>query len=141
MIGEDGRAVTEFGRPPQLLAKARAIKNVVAKNEHRPVSADERLADHECLGEPAWRRLLGVVDPHAPVCAVAEQPAEQRQVVRRRDDQHLAYPREHHHRQRIIDHRLVVDRKKLLGDRKRDWLQPCACPAGQDDALHCSAPD
>ena len=71
-----------FGRPPQLLAEARAVEDVVAEHQHRLIAADERLADDEGLGEPVRRLLLGVVDPHAPVGAVAEQPPEQRQIVR-----------------------------------------------------------
>ena len=36
----------------------------------------------------------------------------------RRDQQDLADARQHQHRQRIVDHRLVVDRQQLLADRR-----------------------
>ena len=52
MIGEDGRAALAFGRPPQLLAEASSIKDVVSKNQDRPVVADERFADQKRLREP-----------------------------------------------------------------------------------------
>ena len=48
------------------------------------------------------------------LAAIAEQAAELRQVVRRRDHQDVADAGQHQHRQRIVDHRLVVDRQQLL---------------------------
>ena len=42
-------------------------------------------------------------------------------------------PAEHQGRERVIDHRLVVDRQQLLADRPRDRVQPRARSAGQDD--------
>ena len=37
--------------------------------------------------------------------------------------------------ERIVDHRLVVDRQKLLRGDERERMQPRAGAAGQDDAL------
>ena len=47
-------------------------------------------------------------------------------------------PDEHQRRQRVVDHRLVVDRHELLADGARQRMQPRARAAGEDDSLqHC----
>ena len=68
--------------------------------------------------------------------AIAEQVFKRRTVFRRGDDQNFAYPRQHQSRQRIIDHRLVIDRQQLLGGGKRDRMKPRSRTAGQYDAFH-----
>jgi hypothetical protein len=46
--------------------------------------------------------------------AVAEQALEQWLILRGGDHKNVANAREHQHRQRIIDHRLVEHRQQLL---------------------------
>ncbi len=61
---------------------------------------------------------------------------EVRQVMRRRDDQDVPDARQHQHRQRIIDHRLVVDRQQLLGDGEGQRIEPRAAAARKNDSTH-----
>ena len=65
--------------------------------------------------------------------AVAQQRLELLDMMRCRDDQEFAQPAEHQRRQRIVDHRLVVDGKQVLVDAARQRLEPRARPAGHDD--------
>ena len=44
-------------------------------------------------------------------------------------------PRQHQRGQRIVDHRLVVDRQQLLRRHERQRMQPRAGAAGENDAL------
>src|SRR5262249_45427577 len=44
-------------------------------------------------------------------------------------------PREHERRERVVDHRLVVDGDELLADREREGPQARPGAAGEDDAL------
>ena len=69
---------------------------------------------------------------------VAQQLAEARQIVRRRDDEDLADPRQHQRRQRVVDHRLVVDRQELLRHHRGERVEPRAAAAGEDDPFHGS---
>ena len=85
-------------------------------------------------GCTAYSRRMPSVD------AVAEQRAELLVVLGRRDDQDLADARHHQRRQRVVDHRLVVDRHELLRDALGDRPQPGAGAAGEDDAAHRHAP-
>ena len=45
-------------------------------------------------------------------------------------------PAEHQHRDRIVDHRLVVDRQELLVDRERHRMEARSRAAGEHDTLH-----
>ena len=46
----------------------------------------------------------------------------------------LADPGQHQHDERVIDHRLVVDRQQLLAGGECQRIQPGACPACENDA-------
>ena len=76
-----------------------------------------------------------------PKCAaVAEQRLEPRQVARRGDDQDLADAGKHQHAERIVDHRLVVDRQQLLRDRQRRRIKARAAAASKDNPLQSLTP-
>ena len=113
-----------------------AVEDVVAEDQRRRRSGDEIRADDIGLGEPLRARLLCIGQGQAPARSVAEQMAEPRQVLRRRNDQDFADPREHERGQRVVDHRLVVDRDQLLAGHERHRMKAGAAAAGQDDALH-----
>ena len=70
-----------------------------------------------------------------PLVPVAQQIAERRLVARRGDDQKFADAGRHQRRQRIINHRLVVDRQQLLRQRHGDRVQAGAGAARQDNSL------
>ena len=53
-------------------------------------------------------------------------------------EQDLPAARQHHRRQRVVDHRLVVDRQKLLVGGPRHRVKPRTAAAGQNDALHAT---
>ena len=61
---------------------------------------------------------------------------ELRLVLRGGDDEDLADPGHHQRRERVVDHRLVVDRHDLLADAASDRVEPGARAAGQDDPSH-----
>ena len=44
-------------------------------------------------------------------------------------------PGQHQRRQRVVHHRLVVDRHELLADGARQRMQPRSRSAGENDAL------
>ena len=101
--------------------------------------ADELLADDERLREAVGRRLAAYSRRMPSSRAVAEQRPELGLVLRRRDDEDLADAGHHERRQRVIDHRLVVDGHELLRDALGDRPKPRAGAAGEDDAAHVLA--
>ncbi len=134
--------VAEHGGPPlararglQLTNQPMSIEDVVPEHQAGGRPVEERLADQERLGQATGVRLLGIAQRDPPLRTVAEQRLEPWQIVRRGDDQHLADPRQHQGRQRIVDHRLVVDREELLADGARQRVEPGPGAAREDDSL------
>ena len=110
------------------------MEHVVAEHERDRLSRDEILAYDERLGEPVGMGLLGVLQPHAEVRPVAQEPLVLGQGDRVRYHEHLADPREHEHGERVVHQRLVVDRQQLLADRLGYGVQAGARPACEDYA-------
>ena len=121
-VAEDGRAV-DVAEPAQPRAEPAAVEDVVAEHQADRLVADVVGADDERLREPVGAGLHGVGDRDAELRPVAEQPLERLGLVRRGDDQDVPDARQHQRGQRVVDHRLVVDRHQLLADGERDRVQ------------------
>ncbi len=116
------------------------MENVVAKHQRNRILSDEFPADEKRLGDAIRRLLHCVGKANAPLPAVAEKLLEFRQVLWRRDEQDVFYVCQHQRRQRVVHHRLVVDRQQLLGYGERGRVQARARTARQDDSLHAMLP-
>jgi hypothetical protein len=118
-------------------AEVGAVEDVVAEHERDLLVADELLADDERLRETVRRWLHRVLRRCRARC---RHPAllELALVIRCRDHLRISDARLHEGRQRVVDHRLVVDRHQLLRDALGDGPQPGAGAAGQDDSAHVS---
>ena len=123
-------------RLPKHAREARAVEDVVAQDEAHRVFADEFLADQKCLGQAVRGRLFRVLQADSIIRAVAKQATEARKVLRCRDQKNIPNPRQHQNRQRIIDHRLVVNGQKLFAYSLRDRVQTRARSSGQYDTFH-----
>jgi len=120
----------------QLLGEVLAVEDVVAEDQAYRIVADELFTDQEGLGQAVRRRLFGVTEVDPELAAVAQQVLVLRQILRCRDDQNVADAGEHQHRDRVVGHRLVVDRQELLGYAKGDGVQTGAGASGEDDSFH-----
>ena len=87
------------------------VEYVVAQHQSRPVVVDERFADDEGLRQTIRRSLHGVSQVQAPLLTRAKQLLKTRSVLRRGNNQNLAYARQHEGAERVIDHRLIEHRQ------------------------------
>ena len=113
--GSGGAGPGGFERAREIMA----VEKVVAEDEGRGFGAGEEAGvagDVEGLGEAVGAGLLGVGELEAEVGAVAEQFFKEREIGGGGDDEDLANAGEHQDRQRVIDHRFIVNRHELLGD-------------------------
>ena len=85
---------------------------------------------------PSRLGLLAVIDRKPPGAAVAEQLAETGQILRRGDEAELPDAAFDQRRQRVIDHRFVIDRLELLARHQGQRKQPRTGATGQDYAFH-----
>src|SRR5262249_11773262 len=113
-MAEDGGAGAAVGGALHEFAEAGAVKYVVAENKRAAVAMDKLFADDERLGDTVGLWLQRITDVDAPLAAVTQKGFEPRHFWLGRNDENVANSRKHQRRQRIIDHRLVVDRQQLL---------------------------
>ena len=112
------------------------MKDVVPEHKAGAIVSDELLADDEGLGQAVRRRLFGVLETDAIVRTVPEQAAEARQVLRCRNNQNLPDAGLEQDGHRIIDHRLVIDGQKLLGNPFGDGVKTGSGSSGKYDSFH-----
>src|SRR3979490_3321182 len=114
-------------------------ENVVAKDQCTIAPTDELFTNEDGLRQSIGAGLNGIRQVEPPRSAGAQQVLETRCILRCRDDQHVANLREHQGGERIVNHGLVVDRQKLLGDRTSPRPEPRAGATGENDALAVQA--
>ena len=136
MVPEDGGLLPRRRRL-QEPGEIGAVEDVVAEDKTGVFRPKELPPEDERLRKSVRDLLHLVGELHADAGAVPQEPLEVGQVLRRRDHQHLADAREHERGKRIEDHRLVVNRQKLLGHDPRQRMQARARAAGQYDSLAC----
>ena len=93
-----------------------AVEDVVTEDQRRRVVTDEISTDREGLSKAVWTRLYGIGEVETPMAAVSQKLLEARGVLGRGDDQDVADTSEQQGAERVVDHRLVVDRQQLFGD-------------------------
>src|SRR5882672_7903366 len=128
-IGVDHRAAsrrTALGHRRQRIA----VEKIVAQDQADPVRAHEAAPDQEHFGDAAGLGLHRITDLEAPLPAIAEQAAIGLLVVWIDYQQDLATARQHQRAERVVDHRLVVDRQELLVGRPRHRVKPRTAAAG-----------
>ena len=140
LVGEIDGAFFEPAAPFEDRPQRAPKKNIVAKDERDPMAFDEIAADDERLGDAA-RLVLGAIgDVETKGAAVAQQPLEWRDVGGSRDQENLPHARKHKHRDRVIDHRLVIDRQQMLVEPERHRKEPASRPPRQYNSAHQAAP-
>src|SRR5690554_1508640 len=142
IIAKDAGASAPRARAFEQRAQRIAIKDIIAEDERRGVSIKKTLADKERLSKTIWMSLLRIFKANSPLLAAPEEAPKELLLMRRRDEQDIADARLEERRERIIDHRLIVDRQELFahGTGKRMEARPSA--ACEDDAApaHAASP-
>ena len=139
IVAEDRRPLVLLrvhDRILQNVAEMVPVEDVVAENHCAGVVTDKLFAEQECLGEAVGARLHLVLQVNSELASVTQQRLEPRCVVRRTDDQDFVYARQHQRTQRIINHRLVIDRQQLLTGDHGQRIKSCAGSTGKNNTFH-----
>ena len=139
-IGEDGRAAFLIPRALCERGQARTIEDVVTEDQRDGVVADEITADNERFGKAVGLGLFGIRYGKAGLTAVAEPGLKRGHVPRRRDDQDFPNSGYHQDAERVIDHRLVIDRQQLLRNGDCNRIQPGAASASKNNTFQVGSP-
>ena len=118
------------------LGEAVAVEDVVAQDHGAAVVADELFAQNKGLCQTIGRGLDLILQMDAILAAIAQQRLKAGRIGRGRDDQDILNARQHKGGQRIVDHRLVVDRQQLFAGDHGQRIKPGAGTAGQNNAFH-----
>ena len=88
------------------------------------------------VGDPERAALVAIRQVEPEVGAVTEQLDDVADALAAHDDHHLADAHPGERRDRVVDHRPVVDRQQVLVGDDGEWEEPRRGPTGEDDALH-----
>src|SRR5437773_1230758 len=134
VVAEDHGAAFEIRE--SCIKSIRPIKYVISEDQCDGVLANEGFGNQKSLGNSLGPGLLAVFDPQAPRTAIPEQLAEARQIMWRGNEAKLPDTAFDKSRQRVIDHRFIKDRLKLLACDQCEREQAGTSTPGQDDAFH-----
>ena len=113
------------------------FEDVVAEDDDDLVLAGEDAGQAQGVGDAAFAFLVGVVDKaQAEVLAVAQQVQKIARIVAAGDEHDVIDPGPHQGLDRVVDHRLVVDRQQVLVGDLGQGQQTRAQTAGEDDTFH-----
>ena len=101
------------------------------------IASGNRMEHYEIAGygvAKAFADCLGF-DADSKLRSVAKKRAESRHILRRGDDENVAQATKHQRRHRVINHWFVVNRQQLFADNLREWVEPRARAAGEDDCF------
>ena len=87
---------------------------------------DALIGIFEYFGDVDWKMVvMWIIGGVLIYLAIAKQMLEERHIVRCRDDENISNTRQHQHRDRIVYHRLIVDRQELLAYSLGYWVESC----------------
>ena len=111
--------------------------DVIAQHDDDLLAVGEVFRQSQRVGNAAFAFLVGVIDVgKIEGAAVAEQPQEVAGVIAARDDQQVADAGIDERLDGIENHRLVVNRQKMLVGDLGQRREPRAQTAGENDAFH-----
>src|SRR5580704_7164081 len=136
MMSEYGRALHSPGGFGEFGAQPVPVEQIIAENKRDAVRANELTPKNESMSKADGLILRQIIEPDAPCRPIAEKPLIERQMLGCRYQQQVADSGQHENRQRIINHRFIVDRHQLFVDGQRRRVKPGAGAAREYDALH-----
>ena len=135
VVGKHGGTAFLLRCPLQLFLQGVAVEDIVPQYQTHTVIADEVFADQKGLRQTIGAGLLRILQIQTPFAAIAQQMLVQVQICRCGNDQDVPDTCLHQGAERVVDHRLVVDRHQLLADRNCHRVQPCAGATSQNNSF------
>ena len=110
----------------KIFTKVAAIEYIVAKYHRTGIISNKVLANEKSLRQAIRTRLYCIGQVNAKLRAIAKQFFKARCIIRRRNNQDILNACQHQCRQRIINHRFIINRQQLLACYLRQRIKSCA---------------
>ena len=136
VIAEDAGSFLHTCRPAKHGGESLSVEHIIAKNQTARFAVQKVGSQDESLCQSVGLLLNLIGKGHSQFLTRPQQVAEHRQVTWSRDNQHLAYACQHQCGQRIVNHRLVIHRHNLFGNRFGKRIKACSTPSGKNNSFH-----
>jgi len=115
-----------------------AVEDIVTEHKRAGTTRDEVLpiVEGPCKSVRLW--LNHVLQRDAKLASVTQQTLEVRCVLRSRNNEDVAYARQHQCAQGVVHHGLIIHRQELFARHGRQRIEACATSSREDDSPHCS---
>ena len=103
-----------FHCPAQVSAESIAVEDIVTEHKRAGTTRDEVLpiVEGPCKSVRLW--LNHILQRDAELASVTQQTLEVRCVLRSRNNEDVAYARQHERAQGVVHHGLIIHRQELL---------------------------
>lgn len=118
------------------MGESLTVEEIISEYQTYIIRPDKCLTDEECLCESVRRRLYRVGKMDSPLNSVPEESFEARTIFGCRNNEDISDTSEHECRDRIVDHRLIIDGHELLRDGSCDGIETRPCASCEDDSFH-----
>ena len=135
VIPEDGRAFFLFAGADEEIFKPLPKKMLSPRIRQEWLPLMKSAARRNAWAMPSGFGCVMYSKEHPHWLPSPKEFAELPAVVWRGDDGNLTDARQKENRQRIIDHRLIVDRQQLFADAEREGMKPRTGTARQQDTF------
>ena len=128
-----------FHCPAQVSAESIAVEDIVTEHERAGTARNEVLpiVEGPCKSVRLW--LNHVLQRDAKLASVTQQTLKVRCVLRSRNNEDVAYARQHECAQGVVHHGLIIHRQELFACHGRQRVEACATSSREDDSPHCSS--
>ena len=134
VITENGRPAIELRK--RLAENIAAIKDIIAENQRHVVVTNKRFRNQKRLRDAGGFGLLAIINAQPKTTTIAEQLFKARQVMGCGNKTEFPDATFNQSRERIINHRLVINRLELFARDERQRIESRSRPTCQYDAFH-----
>ena len=112
-----------------------AVKDIISQHQCAAATVDKFFSQHKRLRDSLRPELHLISQTDAILAPIAQDALKSGNVFLRRNHQNVADTGQHQRTQRVIDHRLVVNRKQTFPHSLRHGIKPRARTSRQNDAF------
>jgi hypothetical protein len=112
-----------------------AVEEIIAEDQGDRIVSDKGSANDEGLGDAFGAGLFGVGEIDAKAGAIAKEILKTGEILGSGDEEDIADAGKHEGGEGVVDHGLVINGHELFTGDKREGMEACSGPTGEEDAF------